>query len=194
MIPNNKIEGVQFNQFNSLNQNLILVRRDAPTPEEKKIVEDIPYSQGEIDFSMLLGERVFRNRPLTYEFISKKMRYGQRKVLENRIKRLNMMGDIGEIYDTHDAGYYWRGKCEYIEVIDDAEFNRLSVIIEFNVYPFLIDTKHYFDDVWDDFDFDVDVANWTKYEVDGVRTITLYNSGDTTVRPNIIVEVTEDGL
>lgn len=194
MIPNNKIEGVQFNQFNSLNQNLILVRRDAPTPEEKKIVEDIPYSQGEIDFSMLLGERVFRNRPLTYEFISKKMSYGQRKVLENRIKRLNMMGDIGEIYDTHDAGYYWRGKCEYIEVIDDAEFNRLSVIIEFNVYPFLIDTKHYFDDVWDDFDFDVDVANWTKYEVDGVRTITLYNSGDTTVRPNIIVEVTEDGL
>lgn len=194
MIPNNKIEGVQFNQFNSLNQNLILVRRDAPAPEEKKIVEDIPYSQGEIDFSMLLGERVFRNRPLTYEFISKKMSYGQRKVLENRIKRLNMMGDIGEIYDTHDAGYYWRGKCEYIEVIDDAEFNRLSVIIEFNVYPFLIDTKHYFDDVWDDFDFDVDVANWTKYEVDGVRTITLYNSGDTTVRPNIIVEVTEDGL
>lgn len=194
MIPNNKIEGVQFNQFNSLNQNLILVRRDAPTPEEKKIVEDIPYSQGEIDFSMLLGERVFRNRPLTYEFISKKMSYGQRKVLENRIKRLNMMGDIGEIYDTHDAGYYWRGKCEYIEVIDDAEFNRLSVIIEFNVYPFLIDTKHYFDDVWDDFDFDADVANWTKYEVDGVRTITLYNSGDTTVRPNIIVEVTEDGL
>lgn len=194
MIPNNKIEGVQFNQFNSLNQNLILVRRDAPTPEEKKIVEDIPYSQGQIDFSMLLGERVFHNRPLTYEFISTKMDYDQRKVFENRIKRLNMVGDIGEIYDTHDSGYYWRGKCEYIEVMDDSEFNRLRVVIEFNVYPFLIDTKEYFDDVWDNFNFDTDVAGWTKYKVEGQKVISLVNAGDVTVHPTVVVEVDSNGL
>ena len=55
----------------------------------------------------------------------------------------------------------------------------------------MIRDKNYFDDVWDDFNFEADVAGYTQFEVDGTRTITLYNAGDTTVKPTINVEVIE---
>ena len=189
-----KAEGIQINNFNSVNEGLLLVERDAPLPEEKAIIEDIPYMQGVLDFSMLLGERVFNNRTLSFEFVSRKLDYGQRKKLENKVKRLIGLHGESRIYDTHNPGFYWLGKCTSIEAVDNAQFNKLNFYIEFEVYPFMIRDKYYFDDVWDDFNFDTDVAGYTKFEVDGTRTITLYNAGDTTVRPNIIVEVEDNGL
>ena len=76
-----RIEGIQFYDFNSVNEGLRLTNRSAPTPDEKEIVEDIPYMQGVLDFSMLLGERVFNNRTLTYSFYTKSMSYRKRKSL-----------------------------------------------------------------------------------------------------------------
>lgn len=188
-----RIEGIQFYDFNSVNEGLRLTNRSAPTPDEKEIVEDIPYMQGVLDFSMLLGERVFNNRTLTYSFHTKSMSYRKRKSLEQRIKRLLSVQGEGNLYDTHDQGYYWLGKVVNSSVVDNPTFNRLEVEVTFNVYPFMIRNKSYFDDVWDDFNFESDVAGYTQFEVDGTRTITLYNAGDTTVRPNITVEVSEDG-
>lgn len=182
-------EGIQFNDFNSVNEGLHLLDRQAPSPDEKEIIESIPYSQGVLDFSMLLGERVFNNRQLSYELISDKMPYKQRKSLERRIKRLIVPKGEGNLYDTHDLGYYWRGKCSSVEVEDNAEFKYLIIRISFNVYPFLIRNKRYFDDVWDDFDFENDVANWTKHTVIGVKTITLVNSGDKSVKLTVNTEV-----
>ena len=186
-----KIEGIQINDFNSVDEGLLLVERDAPLPEEKAVIEDIPYMQGVLDFSMLLGERVFNNRTLSFEFVSRKLDYVQRKRLENKVKRLIGLNGESRIYDTHNPGFYWLGKCTSIEAVDNAQFNKLNFYIEFEVYPFMIRDKYYFDDVWDDFNFDIDVACYTKFEIDGTRTITLYNAGDTTVRPKIIVEVEE---
>ena len=186
-----KVEGIQINDFNSVDEGLLLVERDAPLPEEKAVIEDIPYMQGFLDFSMLLGERVFNNRILSFEFISGKLDYRRRKQLENRVKRLIGLNNEARLYDTHNPGFYWLGKCISIEATDNAQFNKINFYIEFEVYPFMIRNKNHFDDVWDDFNFEVDVAGYTQFEVDGTRTITLYNAGDTTVRPNIIVEVEE---
>ena len=75
-----------------------------------------------------------------------------------------------------------------VEVEDDHETGRLRVTIEFDVYPFLYTVKKWFDDAWDSFNFDTDVANWTKYQVNCDRTIELVNNGDVTVTPIITVK------
>lgn len=181
-------EVIQANQFNSGNEGLYLLDRDAPSPAEKEIIEDVPHSQGIQDYSMIFGEPKFKNREHTYKFLAPNVTYDKRKIAEQNIKRKLMMNGIGPIYDTHDAGYYWLGKCTSVKVEDDADFNELTVTIKFNVYPFMFTIKSWFDDVWDTFNFDRDVANFTKYQIKGEREIVLFNTGDITVTPTIIVE------
>ena len=43
-------EYIQFMGFNSKNEKLYLIERNAPTPEEKEILKDIPFKQGVLDF------------------------------------------------------------------------------------------------------------------------------------------------
>lgn len=190
-------ELIEFNNFNSKNENLYLIQREAPTPEEKSIIEDIPYMQGVLDFSMLLGERIFTNREITYTFQAFNYGYDKRKWLEQDIKRKLMMHDRSILRDTHDYGYYWLGKCQSVEVEDAHETSSLIATIIFNVYPFMFTENQWFDDVWDTFNFERDVANFTKYEVTGKKNIMLYNTGSVSVSPQVIttsnMKVTIDG-
>ncbi|HFI0463825.1 TPA: hypothetical protein ACGO1T_001015 [Streptococcus suis] len=181
-------EYIEFHGFNSKELGLYLVTRDAPTPEEKEVIEDIPFKQGVLDFSMILGERTFNNREITYEFIAPWMNYGQRKKLERTIKQLTMRHGRSRLYDTHDQAYYWLGKCKSVEVEDDEEYKRLIIKIVFDCYPFMFTYYNYFDDVWDTFDFEEGIANFTKYEIRGTKQIYLFNTGTTSVAPTVITD------
>ena len=55
-------EYISFGDFNSRDAGWYLQKREAPTPDEKEIVESIPFMQGVLDFSSVLGERVFEPR------------------------------------------------------------------------------------------------------------------------------------
>lgn len=156
------------------------------------MIERVPGRNGVIDFStQIYGEKKFDNRKLIFKILAPYELYSNRKTLERDLKRRIVMGEIGPILDTHEKGFHWVGKCKSIKVDDDAKFNKLVATVEFDVYPFLYHNKLYFDDVWDTFNFDNDVANYTKYQVEGSRKITLINNGDSTVSPEIIVEATE---
>ncbi|MDT2830017.1 hypothetical protein P7H62_14200 [Vagococcus carniphilus] len=179
-------EGIIFDRFDSKRHGLYLFERDAPTPSEKEITEDIPFMQGVHDFSMILGERVFENRDITYVFKKYNIHYENRKTLENKIKDELMSVGQNKIIDTHDPVYYWFGKAKSVKVDDDHEKNKLVVTIVFDCYPFLLKNNAYFDDVWDTFNFDYDVANWSRYKINGKRTITLINTGSTAVSPTVI--------
>lgn len=190
-------EGISFSKFNSKKHGLYLVEREAPSPSEKEIAEDIPFMQGVHDFSMMLGERIFDNRDIKYVFKKYNVNYENRKILENRIKDELMSVGQEAILDTHDPAYYWFGKAKSVNVDDDHEKNKLVVTIVFDCYPFLLKNNAYFDDIWDTFNFDYDVANWSRYKVNGFKKITLINVGSTAVSPTIIsdskMEVTIDG-
>ena len=179
-------EGIIFDRFDSKRHGLYLVERDAPSPSEKEITEDIPFMQGVHDFSMILGERIFDNRDITYVFKKYNIHYENRKTLENKIKDELMSVGQNKIIDTHDPVYYWFGKAKSVKVDDDHEKNKLVVTIVFDCYPFLLKNNAYFDDVWDTFNFDYDVANWSRYRINGKRTITLINTGSTAVSPTVI--------
>lgn len=169
-----------------MNHNLYLIERKAPTPEEKEIIEDIPFMQGVLDFSMILGERVFKNREIEYKFKLFDTDYSQRKVIETRIKQELMPFGEQKLIDSHDIGYHWLGKCKEVDIENDEQFRSMIITIKFECYPFLIGQNSYFTDIWDDFNFETDVANFTKYEVNGTKTIYLYNASANSVKPEIV--------
>ena len=181
-------EYIQFMSFNSKNEKLYLIERNAPTPEEKEILKDIPFKQGVLDFSALLGGRVFKNREIEYVFMLFNTPYERRKIVERNIKQKLMVHPRNKLYDTHDANYYWLGKCKSVEVENGERFNQLKVTITFDCYPYMFSHTDYFDDYWDTFEFDEDVANYTKYIVKGSLDFPLFNAGSVAVKPEIIVD------
>ncbi|OHY30936.1 hypothetical protein BI362_00935 [Streptococcus parauberis] len=179
-------ELIQFKDFNSKDFNLYLLERDAPTPDEKEVIESIPFMQGELDFSMLLGERVFENREITYVFEVFNTPYSERKVLERTIKKLVMPHGKANLYDTHNGKFFWHGKCKSVKVEDDAQFDTLTVTLVFNCYPFLYSFYDYFDDYFDGFDLDTETAAFTKFPISGATEIEVLNTGSASVSPEVM--------
>ena len=179
-------EYIQFMGFNSKNKNMYLVSREAPTPQEKSITKSLPYQQGSLDFSMLLGERVFDMREIRYEFIIFNSIYSDRKIAERKIKQDLMIHGQQKLFDTHDPSYFWLGKCKSVEVENDHQFNKLKAILTFECYPYMFRHGDYFDDVFDTFDFNNDAACFTKYVIEGSLDFILLNPGSISVKPEII--------
>lgn len=179
-------EYIQFKEFNSRAENLYLINREAPTPDEKSIIKNIPFQQGVLDFSMILGERVFENRKITYEFILFDTPYQDRKYIERSIKQKLMPHSNEKLFDTYTENFFWVGKCESVEVEHDYQFNKFKVTIIFDCYPYMFEIKNVFDDYWDDFDFNNDTAAYTRFLIrDRVETV-IGNGGSISVRPEII--------
>lgn len=181
-------EYIQFMGFNSKNEKLYLIERNAPTPDEKEILKNLPFKQGILDFSALLGSRVFENREIEYVFMLFNTPYDKRKIVERNIKQKLMIHSRNKLYDTHDANYYWLGKCKSVKVENGEKFNHLTVTITFDCYPYMISHINYFDDFWDSFEFDEDVANYTKYTIRGNLDFKLFNAGSIPVKPKVTVD------
>ncbi|GKQ42908.1 hypothetical protein RD055328_08310 [Companilactobacillus sp. RD055328] len=170
-------EGFKFAEFNSLDNDLYLIERDAPTPPEKEITESIAYMQGNYDFSIIDNERYFNNRDLTFKLTAFKMNYPDRKILENKVKSALMPFGKQQIYDTHNQNMYWFGKCKSVSVEDNQDKNTLSVTIVFDCYPFAIYEYLEGNDVWDIFNFTSDISQKVDFEVNGNKEIVLINNG-----------------
>ena len=59
--------------------------------------------------------------------------------------------------------------------------------MEFTCYPYKIHAIDEGDDLWDPFEFDNDVAQELKFNIDGGITTHIYNTGLTIVKPRITV-------
>ena len=179
-------EGITFNGFDTRENDMHLIDRSAPTPAEKEIIESVPFAHGVYDFSNILGERIFDNRPISYTFQIYEHDYDRRKheqtVLENKLLGTH----ITRLEDSYDEDYYYLGKCVSVNTTDDHVYNRLIVVVEFDCYPFKISKLPEGHDIWDEFNFELDVAQVIEFGVNGTRDITLYNAGASSVVPTII--------
>lgn len=152
------VEGFAFNGFDTTKNDMFLLSRSAPTPGEKAVVESIPFMNGVHDFSMMLGERVFDNRPITYTFTMSEREYRRRKVIQTKLENALMGSGVQQLQDTHDPDYYYLGKCVSVDTEDDHVYGRLNITVEFDCYPFKISKLPEGNDVWDTFNFELDVA------------------------------------
>lgn len=181
-------EGFTFGSYNSTENGMFLISRDAPTPDEKEIVESVPYMQGVYDFSTLNGgERYFSNREITYQVILFNENYSTRKSAEQEIKRQLTPLNIQPLYDTHDVGFHWLGKAKNITVEDDDKLNMLTATIKFDCYPFAIAKNVEGSDVWDEVFFPHWIFQDTKYTVNGTQVINLYNIGSKSIECELVV-------
>lgn len=167
-------EGFSFGDYDSTQEGLFLVSREAPTPDEKEMVESVPFMQGQYDFSTLNTDRFFENREITYKLIRFESEYEDRKEPEQKIKRQLMPLGVGILYDTHDRGYHWRGKCKSVEVEDDSETNLLTATVVFDCYPFAIKND----------------AVTKEFDVTDGDSVLVSNDGVTTVTPKIVTDST----
>lgn len=175
---NDEPEGITFGGFDSRAFYLWLISRTAPSPQENEIVDSVPYMQGVYDFSMLDGERYFKNRELTYKFILVKDDYRDRVGLESHIKRLLMPQGIGELHDSHDPAYYWQAKCKSVEVEDDSKYGTLTVTIVFDAYPFAKLNHDEGTDYWDDVDFNAHVWQDVEFTLSNqTKSVVIENAG-----------------
>lgn len=179
---------IKFMDFNSKIEKLYLMSREAPTPKEKEVLKNLPYQQGVLDFSSLLGDRSFENREITYEFLYLETDGKRIATLETNLKKRLMQHGRNPIFDSHDPKYYWLGKCKSVTAEKDSGFQRLKVTIVFDCYPYMIRRTNYFDDYWDTFDFNDDIAIYTKYVIKGSLDFPFYNASSVSVRPDIIVD------
>src|SRR5699024_10490530 len=162
-----------------------LTERHAPTPTEKVITESVPFMQGEYDFSNVLGFRVYENRPITYVFEIIGNKYHNRKSIQTSLENWLMRSGFAPLYDTHDEGYRYMAKCESVDVVDNEEYKTLEVTITFEAYPFKIGELLEGNDIWDTFNFEIDVAQVTEFNITGTEQVVLYNAGSNIITPKI---------
>lgn len=170
-------EGFVFGSFDSRKAGWWVVSREAPTPTENEIVEQVAYTQGVYDFSMFNGERFFGNREITYKIVMPLSVYHERKTFEEEIKRQLMPVGIGNLVDTHEDCYYWSGKCKSVEVDDDEEKGMLTATVVFDCYPYAYTNNLEGADIWDDVIFDHWIWQPVKFNVTESMDVTLENIG-----------------
>ncbi len=179
-------EYIVFGKFNSKEQGYYLITRDAPTPSEKSVTENLNYMNGVLDFSEVTGERLYSNRTITYTFTKFNVDYSMRKVLENQAKKLLMADYNSRLYDSHDIGYYWLGKCQSVKVTDEADKRELTLQITFDVYPFAYkDSSESNTDDWDSFDLVDGFVQKLDFHIVGNRTLNIFNNGQNRITPTV---------
>lgn len=180
----NADEGFTFDGKHTSEFNLILLERVADPPPEKVIKENIPFMQGDLDFSAILGQRVFNNRSLQYRMLIVDYSYERRKTIEKSLTNWLMKPSRIKLYDDFSPNYYYLAKCESIGYVD--RYEGMTAVITFDAYPFMIGEYEEGNDIWDIFNFELDVAQVTEFKVTGSKEVTLYNPGSNVVFPKII--------
>lgn len=168
---------------------LRVIGKKVTFPAKSKVTIRPPYSNQLIDLSTFYNEQMFTDRTFEVTFlvldrdnISKDALYIQWTKIVNWL-----MSPIGRqaLFDDVMPEYYYLG-----EVVDAPTWDEFQIHGKFTVtwacYPFRIHRLLEGNDVWDTFNFDLDVAQPVKYDVDGSRNIVLLNNGATPIQPTIV--------
>lgn len=195
--------GIKFDGKHSYNDMgyTMPAERDIGFPSKEKIIVQVPFSNVEYDFSELYGSQTYTSRPLKYQFnILKRGNYTPYAMQIEKTKLINwLMNTKGrkKLYDDTIPGYYFLAELESAaDIQDDWETGTLTAT--FRAYPFMIAELQEGNDIWDSFNFDLDVAQTTEFNVDGSLTVTLLNVGTPDVTPEIIasnqMKISKDGV
>lgn len=182
--------GIDFNGKHSYADFRITVaEKDVGFPEKEKIKVKVPFSNVEYDFSELYGEQTYTERSLSYTLnVLDKHRINTTErinVLETKLSNW-LMNSNGKqkLYDDSMPGYYYLAEVEGGLSFEEL-WNHGTLTVEFTAYPFMIAELEEGHDIWDDFNFELDIAQETEFEVDGALDVVLYNVGTPGLNPQI---------
>ncbi|MGG5740469.1 phage tail protein [Bacillus cereus group sp. IBL03679] len=163
--------------------------REIGFPSKEKIVVKVPFSNVEYDFSEVYGSQTYTSRPLKYDFnVLKRGNWTPHALHMEKTKLINwLMNSKGrqKLYDDDIPGYYFLAEIESESSFED-DFETGTLSVTFRAYPFMIAELYEGNDIWDTFNFDLDVAQTTKFTVNGSLKVILLNVGASDVVPEII--------
>ena len=190
--------GIRFNNLHSYDDlELLVLDKKITTPTKTKIKENIPFMNGTYDFSNLYGGNCFSERTLEFTF---KLKHNNRIGLEFiRTKIENwLMGTNTQVKLIEDdlPGYYYLAECVATDFEDFIRFGKLKAT--FTAYPFKIGESYEGNNLWDNFNFELDVLQETKFDINGVKNVKIHNVGATNISPEVIcsnqMEVTKGNV
>lgn len=164
---------------------LTIKSKDIGIPKKNKVKETIPFMNGSFDFSNIYGGPSYEERTLDYTFnlqAKNKLELNSKKIaiidwlMENSTKEI--------LFDDAIQGYYFLAECEDISAKENGNYIEFS--ITFTAYPFKIRDCYEGNNLWDDFNFELDVLQDTKFTVNGSSNVNIYNSSAIDIEPTII--------
>jgi phage-related protein len=186
-----RFTGINFlGQHSRKDHGLTISSRDISHPNKIKVKQTLPFSNQTYDFSELYGSQVFEERTLTYTFDIMDPRNIDTNWKLNTIKTkvVNWLSNSRgkqKLYDDVYPNYYFLAEVE-----DGADFEENwthgTLSVTFTAYPFMSRERPEGHDIWDEFNFELDVAQFTTFDVSGSQSITLINNGTPDVVPQII--------
>lgn len=195
--------GIKFDGKHSYNDMgyTMPAERDIGFPSKEKIIVQVPFSNVEYDFSKMYGSQTYSSRELKYQFnVLKKGDYTPQSMQVAKTKLINwLMSSSGrkKLYDDTIPGYYFLAEVESAADFQD-DWETGTMIVTFRAYPFMIAELHEGNDIWDIFNFDLDVAQTTDFTVNRSLQVNLFNAGTPDVVPEIItsnqMKITKDAV
>lgn len=181
-----KVCGIIKNNKHSYNDfGLKILSREFNPPSKKKIKETLPFMNGSYDFSLLYGENVYEERTIKYVF---DFRYKDKIDFFNKKTAITdwLLNSSKEpLYDDLIPGYYFIAECDDSISFDEGYID-CEVTVVFNAYPFKISTLQDGHDIWDNFNFELDMVQETKFESESTKNIQLYNNGAIGINPIVV--------
>lgn len=190
--------GITYDGRHSSEYGLRLVDRVIGNPNKIKGKERIPFSNELYDFSSIYGGQEYEERSLTYVFNVKDYNKIDLEVKKTAVNNWVMQPNKKiQLFDDYIPGYYFMAEVE-----DGPDFTELRyngrITINFTAYPFRISQLEEGNDIWDTFNFLLDVSQITNFKVNGSINTTLYNAGVAALYPIIKatapMEIIKDGI
>ena len=159
--------------------------KEHKAPVKNKIYESIPFMNGSYDFSNIYGSPSYSDRELNYSFLieienEEVMNY-KKIAIENWLLGTNSKSIL---IDEDLKGYYYMAEC--IDVNFDNYYSFGLIDITFTAYPFKIGEAYEGNNLWDSFNFELDILQDTKFTVNGASSVSIYNSSVIDIEPEII--------
>ena len=190
------MSGFKFNKKHTNEFGLILLEREISPPSKNKIKSSVPFMNGAYDFSEIYGEQSFGERTLKYKF---DVSHYNHELLMHKLSELqNWLLGTGQekLYDDDYKNLYFKAECTDISMIDDDYIGKVD--ITFTAYPFMVSDYYEGNEIWDTFNFEKDLAQEVKFEINNTKDINLINTGIIKVYPTIIcdsdMEIIKDNI
>lgn len=154
-----------------------------PSKQKNKIT--IPYMNGSYDFSNIYGDVSYDDRTLEYTF--EIIEDSKELCNAKKIQVLNWLNSENEesiLLDDTILGYYFLAECTDTKVEEDGRI--FKIVATFTAYPFKIQKWNAGEDIWDEFNFELDYSFDTSFEIQNSLYISLYNNSIHKLKPTII--------
>lgn len=193
--------GISFNNKHSWRDfGYTIEERKIGLPAKKKVTVTVPFSNTVYDYSELYGSQSYEQRELTYKFNVINPNYTPEAMQFEKTKILNwLMNSHGKqkLYDDTIPGYYFLAEIESAADLED-DWETGSLTVTFTAYPFMISDKPEGWDIWDDFNFELDLSQQVQFIISGSMQVTLINPGVPDVIPTIkatsAMTIVKDGI